>query len=131
MFEGKLVYIKPLLLTAEKHREIEKVLLTESAEKVYEFIGKSFSVMEKSYKNIYYREDCFEYLTSIGIKPRIAIKIAEEIRKGIWRVKDSKYKKRVPAEFVTWAEGVKYLVGREVICEDFMPIDALPGYMGE
>lgn len=122
----KMVFIKPILYTIQENRTLEKVLLTHQAEKVYAFIGDFFSTKETPFKDIHYREDCYEYLVKLGYKPKIAIEIAEEIRKGIWSVRDSKLKKGVPKDFLKWAEGVKYLVSRDVIYEGFMIIEDLP-----
>ncbi|MBQ7974616.1 MAG: hypothetical protein IJ300_02895 [Clostridia bacterium] len=105
---------------------MEKALLTQSAEKVYGFIGDFFSINETLFEGIHYREDCYEYLVELGLESEIAIEIAEEVRKGRWRMKSGKYKKYVPQDFSEWADGVKYLVSRRVIFEDFILINNLP-----
>ena len=127
----EMVFTKPILYTAQENRTLEKVLLTQSAQKVYAFIGDFFSNNETPFKDIHFREDCYEYLLNLGYKSKIAIEISEEIRKGIWSLRDSKYKKRVPQDFLKWAESVKYLVSRDVIMDNFILIEDLPGYIGE
>ena len=126
-----MVFIKPILYTAQENRQLEKMLLTESAEKIYAFIGDFFSMNETPFKDIHYREDCYEYLVNLRYKPELAIAIAEEIRKDIWNVRDSKFKKDVPKDFLKWAESVKYLARRSVIMDNFVMIEDLPGYDSE
>ena len=123
----EMIFIRPILYTVQENRQLEKVLLTEPAEKIYEFIGDFLSTREEQFKDIHYREDCYEYLVRLGLKPKIAIEIAEEVRKGRWKMKGEKYKKYVPQEFSGWADGVKYLVSRDVIFGEFILIDNLPG----
>ncbi len=123
-----MVFIKPILYTAQENRMLEKVLLRESAEKVYAFIGDFFSINATPYKDIHYREDCYEYLVDLGYEPELAIAIAEEIRKGIWNARDTKLKEGAPEDFLKWAESVKCLVSRSVIMDNFMLIEDLPGY---
>ena len=124
----EMIFIRPILYTLQENRQLEKVLLTESAEKVYEFIGDFFSTKESSFEGIHYREDCYEYLVRLGLKPKIAIGIAEEVRKGRWKMKGDKYKKYVSQDFLDWAESVKYLVSRDVIFGEFILIDVLSKY---
>lgn len=118
--KGCLLYTKADLFSDEANRKRKEVLSSESAEGIYDFLGDFFSHKEFDFNDIRYREECFEYLTDIGIEPEVAILISEEIRKGRWRVWDSEYKKCVPEDFLKWAENVKYLVSRKVIFEDFI-----------
>lgn len=88
---------------------------SETDEDAYAKVGEALCVSDTSFSNIYFREDCYDYLRVIGFKHKKAFKLMEIIRKGCYRFEKNQIKSnKLPDEFCEWAKGVKYLPSRMI-----------------
>lgn len=103
--------------SADDKNESKEILSNNAIEEVYVGLGRFLSSQKTLFRNIYFREDCLEYLFNLGIKQNVTVEIMETIRKGTWK----RYKNNVilPIEFTEWANGVKYLASRRSIFDGF------------
>ena len=91
-----------------------------SGEDAYRRLGELLSESDSHFENIYFREDCYDYLIQKGFKEKEAYNLMEIIRKGKYRFE--KYhisSDKLPEEFYNWAKGVKYLPSRKVLKDMF------------
>ncbi|MBR5201985.1 MAG: hypothetical protein IKW45_01865 [Clostridia bacterium] len=103
--------------------EIVKSMLKSSktVEEFYFNFGKSSADMDSQFKDIVFREDCYDYLIKSGMPKDKALKLTDIIRKGRFNfLKDStEYDNFLENSFINWAKGVKYLSYRERCMEVF------------
>lgn len=97
-----------------------KQIIKESAsgEDAYRRLGKLLSESDSHFEDIYFREDCYDYLLTKGFDKIVAFELMEVIRKGQYRFE--KYQitsDKLSDEFYKWAKGVKYLPSRKVLKE--------------
>ena len=114
---GELLLKDSTGFSTDEIKELSDILNFESAETVYCKLGRFLSNQDGTFDGIYFREDCLEYLTSIGVMLGDAIEIMEIIRKGGWKKYDCKTD--LPKEFVKWARGVRYLASRQSVFANF------------
>ena len=97
--------------------EIVKNMLKSSrtAEEFYLEFGRRSSDMYSQFKDIVFREDCYDYLIKRGMPKDKAFKLTDFIRKGQFNsLKDiTEYDNFIENSFINWAKGVKYLLYRE------------------
>lgn len=103
--------------------EIVKNMLKSSrtAEEFYLEFGRRSSDMYSQFKDIVFREDCYDYLIKSGMPKDKAFKLTDIIRKGQFKfLKDiTEYDNFIENSFINWAKGVKYLSYRERCMEVF------------
>ena len=101
----------------------------ESAEMAYIELGRihsstvyeDFDIEEHyiPFENIYYREDCYEYLLTQGFSHEDASELTEVIRRGAYFLEHEQiFKDRLSKEFITWAINTGYLYSRTCIFND-------------
>lgn len=103
--------------------EIVKNMIKSSrtAEEFYLEFGRCSADMDSQFKDIVFREDCYDYLVRRGIPKENAFKLTDIIRKGQFNsLKDiTEYDNFIENSFINWAKGVKYLSYRERCMEVF------------
>ena len=79
--------------------------------------GRGGADMKSEYENIFFREDCYDYLIRKKFSHDDAIKLSEIIRKGRYGFYDHSilHQMLVGPDFCEWAKGVRYLPSREKI----------------
>lgn len=109
---------------------LEEIIKADSAEKAYELLSKGKSGTYNSnrcssddylpFKNIYYREDCYDYLIERGFSESDVKKLTRSIATGSFRRNASKlFKDRLSDIFFKWADNTAYLGSRTSIFDEF------------
>lgn len=99
---------------------IQTIEESASGEEAYTNLGKVLTIADFSFKNISYREDCYDYLTCCGFDEAEAYELMEVIRKGKYRFERYQITTdKLPEEFFQWAKAVKYLPPRKIIYDIF------------
>lgn len=104
--------------------EILSCINNDTVDNIYMNIAKVLSVVYDNYEfeNIYFREDCYEYLIKSGFTKKEAYDLTTRIRKGKFNSNDffDINKDKVPEKnFFLWAFRVRYLPSRRVIMKCF------------
>ena len=113
------------LVTPEQEQSVsyrinlKTICENKSAEEAYKIIGslKSVTVDDDTeyqpFKDIYYREDCYDYLISIGLSADEAESLTYIIRTGRYGFEKKQIlRDKLPADFFDWAVTVKFLTSR-------------------
>ena len=105
----------------ESFSEIVKVIReTDNFVDLYNALGSLMSTKDSDYKNIHFREDCYEYLIENGFDKMDAYDLMQGIRKGTFsRSKFDEFRERLDNNFNEWAYGVKYLPSRVMLFDIF------------
>lgn len=91
-----------------------------SDEEIYIKFGEILAESDSCLNNIYFREDCYDYLMANGFEEKEAFELMEVIRKGQYRFEKHQIKStRLSDEFYEWAKGVKYLPSRAILNDIF------------
>lgn len=109
---------------------LEEIVNADSAEKAYEILGKeksgTYNINRRGsdeylpFKNIYYREDCYEFFIEHGFSELDAKKLTLSIRTGSFRRSAAKiFKSRLSDIFFKWADNTAYLGSRTSIFDEF------------
>jgi DNA polymerase III alpha subunit (gram-positive type) len=99
---------------------IQIINKSESGTEAYTKIGQHLSEMVNVFGDIFFREDCYDYLISKGIDDKTACDLITQIRKGQYRF--PKYQitsDRLSDDFYEWAKDVLYLPSRKLIYDIF------------
>ena len=109
--------------------ELQIIKETDSIKTAYELLGKGHctsispdyeTVDYVPFADIYYREDCYDYLISEGISVDDACRLATIIRMGTYKRKgEQHFRDKLPEEFNYWARTITYLGSRSSIFENF------------
>jgi len=83
----------------------------------YEDYGRGGADMQTEFHNIFYREDCYDYLIGRDFKHEDALELSEQIRKGRYGFYEHSilHQLLVGVDFCEWAKGVRYLPSRQKI----------------
>ncbi len=94
---------------------------SETAEDFYLKFGRGGADMDSEFKDIVFREDCYDYLVGCGMSEDKALKLTDIIRKGRFSfLKDTaEYDNFLEKSFINWTKDVKYLSYRERCMEVF------------
>lgn len=94
----------------------QAIIESTSCEDAYIRLGETLSESDSYFKDIRFREDCYDYLIQKGFKEKEAYNLMEIIRKGKYRFEKYQISSdRLSKEFYDWAKGVKYLPSRKVL----------------
>jgi len=96
---------------------------SENGTEAYTKTGQHLSEMGNVFGDIFFREDCYDYLISKGIGDKTACDLTTRIRKGQYRF--PKYQiisDRLSNDFYKWANNVLYLPSRKLIFDIFNKI---------
>ena len=109
--------------------ELQIIKESDSSKTAYELLGKGHctsispdyeTVDYVPFADIYYREDCYDYLISEGISVGDACRLTTIIRMGSYERKGEQlFADKLPGEFNRWACTITYLGSRSTIFESF------------
>lgn len=109
--------------------ELQIIKESDSSKTAYELLGKGHctsispdyeTVDYVPFADIYYREDCYDYLISEGISVGDACRLTTIIRMGAYERKGKQlFGDKLPGEFNRWACTITYLGSRSTIFESF------------
>ena len=103
---------------------LKKIINSEFAESAYRNIALFSNVYQDdiyvSFEDIWYREDCFEYLLSQDFSYKEAKRLTDIIRMGLYCYDSHQiFKDRLSDDFINWAVKTCYLTSRYTIYYDF------------
>ncbi len=107
---------------------IELLKNNKNAADVYEKIGSMLSLIKSilGFENIFFREDCFEYLLQKGFDNKEAYELMNEVSQEecnphykIFYKRFFSRSEKLERKFYEWAEKVRYLPSRKLIFEIF------------
>lgn len=103
--------------------DIKRAIIdSSSAEDAYIKISKILTDCDYSFDNIYYREDCYEYLIEMGLEKEEAMFLTKKIARGFcYHVNFQVESDKLPESFLQWTKGVRYLPRRKFFEEAFIP----------
>lgn len=83
----------------------------------YDEYGRGAADMQTEFHNIFYREDCYDYLLKKDFNQSEAFELSEIIRKGRYSHCNPSivHQNIVGLDFYEWAKGVRYLPSRQRI----------------
>ena len=109
--------------------ELQIIKEADSIKTAYELLGKGHCTSNSPnydtldyvpFADIYYREDCYDYLISEGISIGDACRLTTIIRMGSYERKGEQlFADKLPGEFNRWACTITYLGSRSTIFESF------------
>ena len=103
--------------------ELLECVKYDKAEDMYISVGKVLSQVIENYtfNDIFFREDCYEYLMNSGLTKEEACHLTTRIRKGKFSSNDFQiYANKLPEkDFFLWAFRVQYLPSRRAIIRCF------------
>lgn len=107
----------------ESFNELLECVKWSNAEKIYTNMGKVLSQVIENYtfNDIFFREDCYEYLINSGLTKEEACHLTTHIRKGKFSSNDFQiYASKLHERgFFLWAFRVRFLPSRRAIIRCF------------
>lgn len=103
--------------------DIKRAIIdSSSAEDAYIKISKLLTDCDYYFDNIYYREECYEYLIGKGLDEEEAMFLTKKIARGFcYHVNFQVESDKLPEDFLQWTKGVRYLPRRKFFEEAFIP----------